>query len=41
VLAALGDASLTAQLARWLLMLAGLALAARITRASIRRVASP
>jgi hypothetical protein len=40
VIAALGDASLTTQLLRWLLMLVGLALAARVTRASMRRAAS-
>ena len=40
VLAALGDASLTLQLVRWLAMLLGLALAAHVTRASIRRAAA-
>jgi hypothetical protein len=40
VISALGDASLTLQLVRWLLMLIGLALAARVTVASIRRAAS-
>lgn len=40
VIGALGDASLDAQLVRWLLMLLGLAVAARVTVASIRRAAS-
>ena len=40
VLAALGDASLTLQVVRWLAMLLGLALAAHVTRASIRRAAA-
>jgi hypothetical protein len=40
VLAALGDASLSAQALRWLAMLIGLAVAAHVTRASIRRSAA-
>ena len=40
VLAALGDASLTTQVVRWLAMLLGLAVAAHVTRASIRRAAA-
>jgi hypothetical protein len=40
VFAALGDASLTLQVVRWLAMLLGLALAAHVTRASIRRAAA-
>lgn len=40
VLAALGDASLSAQALRWLAMLIGFAVAAYVTRASIRRSAA-
>ena len=40
VVTALGDASLTMQVVRWLAMLAGLAVAAHVTRASIRRAAA-
>jgi hypothetical protein len=40
VIAALGEVSLTAQLLRWLLMLIGLTIAARVTLASIRRASS-
>jgi hypothetical protein len=40
VIGALGDASVTAQLVRWVAMLVGIVIAARVTRASIRRAAS-
>ena len=40
VIGALGDASITAQLVRWLAMLIGIVVAARVTRASIRRAAA-
>ena len=40
VIGALGDASVTAQLVRWLAMLVGIVIAARVTRASIRRAAA-
>ena len=40
VIATLGDASVTVQVVRWLAMLAGLAVAAHVTRASIRRSAA-
>jgi len=40
VIGALGDASVTAQLVRWLAMLIGIVVAARVTRASIRRAAA-
>jgi hypothetical protein len=40
VIGALGDASVTAQLVRWVAMLVGIVIAARVTRASIRRAAA-